>query len=208
MSLIVKICGITRVDDALAAVDAGADWIGLNFWPGTPRCVDPETARALVSAIAGRAEAVGVFVNAEVTTIVQTIAAVGLDRVQLHGTEPASWLSQLPIPGFKAFAIDSREDLAEIPPYLPSSDNLFLLDARHPTLPGGTGLRVNVELAREATTLGRMMLAGGLRPENVGEAIAAVQPCGVDTASGVESAPGIKDAAAMRAFVAAARDAA
>jgi len=205
MSLLIKICGITRVEDALAAVDAGADWLGLNFWPGTKRCVKPATARAIVEALEGRAECVGVFVNASTEDIQRILMDVPLDRIQLHGQEEPRMLSQFSIPAFKAFAVESSADLDRIPSYVADNDSYFLLDARHPTLPGGTGQRVNTELANAAHGHGRLLLAGGLRPENVADAITAVRPFGVDTASGVEHAPGVKDPAAMRAFIQAAR---
>ncbi|HEY8923712.1 MAG TPA: phosphoribosylanthranilate isomerase [Polyangia bacterium] len=205
MALLIKICGITRPEDAAAAAAAGADALGVNLWPGSKRFVgDERAALAVLEAVPPGVLKVGVFVNAPPLEVATTAARLGLDRVQLHGDERPEDFAGVPgldrprlvravrvrDPG--SFADDARW-AAEV----------FLYDAFVDGY-GGGGMTGPWDLiaARASRPL---WLAGGLRPDNVGAAIRAVRPDGVDVASGVESAPGRKDAALMRAFVAAAR---
>lgn len=195
----VKICGITNVADACAAADAGADLIGLNFWPGTPRCVTMPRAREIADAVRGRVQVVAVFVDALEDEIRRTADAVGADFVQLHGAESAELAESLkPLRVIKAFHVAGLADLAQLAGF---PAEVCLLDARVERMPGGTGRTIDWQLAREASRHGPILLAGGLTPENVAEAVRVARPWGVDTASGVERAPGIKDARKVANFV-------
>lgn len=206
--MIVKICGIRRLEDALAAVGAGADMLGFNFYPRSPRYVDPALCRRLVldlrDAGASMPVLVGVFVNAPAAEVGAILDQCGLDLAQLHGDEPPEALAALAGRAFKAIRSRSAGEAAiqarAYRPPQPVSPDL-LLDASAPGVYGGSGLAadwgVAAGLAREA----RVLLAGGLHPGNVGEAVAAAHPWGVDVASGVESAPGVKDASKMADFV-------
>ncbi|MCA9524536.1 MAG: phosphoribosylanthranilate isomerase [Myxococcales bacterium] len=201
----VKICGVTRPDDARVAVEAGADAVGLNFWRGSKRFIGLEAARAIVATLPSEVLRIGVFVDAGFDEIVRIATALELDNVQLHGDEPPELLVALDGLAFKAIRLRDDGDLARIPAYLVPPDPVFLIDTFDAEAPGGTGLVGRWDLARQATKLGRLLLAGGLTPENVAAALDSVHPWGVDTASGVESAPGIKDPARVRAFVDAVR---
>ena len=198
--MIVKICGITRPVDAAAAVAAGADWIGINFWPGSKRYV-AESARAKeIAAAAAGAVVVGVFVNQSADEIEAIAQGVPLSRVQLHGDEPDHHIRRLN--AIKAYRL--RSD-ADVDAAVASPADVLVLDAPSPGY-GGSGHTFDWSLARQVIAAGRAaLLAGGLSPDNVAAAVAAVRPYGVDAASGVESSPGVKDAGRMRAFVAAAR---
>ncbi|MDI1429443.1 phosphoribosylanthranilate isomerase [Polyangium sorediatum] len=204
-ALHVKICGFTRVDDVEAAVSAGADMIGLNFVSGSPRRIDVPLARALVAAARGCVEIVGVVADLDPARALEFVAEVGLDRVQLHGDEPPEAIDALGPRAFKALRIGGAEDVAIAARY---GGDLLLVDARVPGQQGGTGVRVDPALVVELARTRRLLLAGGLGPDNVAEAVRVVRPWGVDVASGVESAPGIKDERKMRVFVSEARRAA
>jgi phosphoribosylanthranilate isomerase len=193
----VKICGITRPLDARRAADLGADAIGLNFWPGSKRCVSPAQARAIVDALPPFVWAVGVFVNQPRATIRRVVRAVGLHAIQLHGDEAAGALRGYPVPVLKAVRVGDR--LPAIPHETP-----LIIDAAQPGF-GGGGVKVDWTLARRIARHHQVLLAGGLTPANVGRAIEAVGPWGVDVASGVESAPGIKDPKLLARFIRAAR---
>lgn len=202
--MIVKICGITRAEDAEGAVAAGADWIGLNFWPRSKRAVDPEAARALAGAAraAGQVAVVGVFVDATEDEIRAADAAVGLDFIQLHGDEPPRICTLFGERAIKAIRMAENADIAKLDAY---PCETVLLDAPSAEY-GGSGTTFNWRLARAASRTGkRIIVAGGLTPDNVSAAVAAVAPFGVDVASGVESAPGIKDPDLVRRFVRAAK---
>ena len=198
---IIKICGITSVKDALMIAQAGANWIGLNFWAPSPRSISSERAKEIVDALPSHIQTVGVFVDEQTEEMNRIASECGLDWIQLHGEEPASLLTSLHVPAFKALRVGSEADVEASRDYLATDEDLFLVDARHPTLPGGTGLQVSESVAHMLCPLGRMILAGGLTPKNVGTLITSIRPAGVDTASGVESAPGIKDADLVQEFV-------
>lgn len=210
----IKICGITRVCDAVAAADAGADAIGLNFFAGSSRNVSPLDALSIVEAVAGRALAVGVFVNSPAEEIAQIADQLKLDAVQLHGDEPASILRALPQRRvIKAFRVGS-DGLAPLRAWFDDAmrgalyPEAVLIDGCRPGEYGGTGQIADWSAAAAYTRTPNMpplVLAGGLRPENVAEAIVQVRPTAVDTAGGVETAPGIKCPNLINAFVAAAR---
>jgi phosphoribosylanthranilate isomerase len=205
--LIIKICGITTVEDAVMVANAGADWVGLNFWPDSPRFVSEERARAITAALPSAIRAVGVFVDADQQEMDRIARDCGLHMLQLHGNERPETVTALETPAFKAIRVGTQNDVENASRYVSGGDDLFLVDARHPTLPGGTGIQVATELARALQPLGRMLLAGGLTPDNVHERVREVRPAGVDTASGVESTPGRKDAVLVRRFVQEARSA-
>lgn len=211
----IKICGVTNVEDAAAAARAGAQAVGLNFYAQSPRSVTIGEAIEIAAALPGDVARVGVFVNAGVEQILETVERVGLDYVQLHGDEPAEVVAQLAGRGvlvIKAFRC-GEEGLRPAADFLTQCEKLgcmpdaVLIDAQAPGAYGGTGKVVDWNTLRPQNgKLGRcpILLAGGLTPENVAEAIRTARPWGVDTASGVESSPGKKDSKKMRAFVAAA----
>jgi phosphoribosylanthranilate isomerase len=205
MSVKVKICGLTSPADARAAADAGADLIGLMFYERSPRCVPLETAAQIAAALPPFVVRVGVFVNPTEAAAREAIARCGLNLLQFHGEEPPGFCTRFGVMSMKAFRIRDAESLTLLPAY---PTDAWLLDAFTPDQRGGTGAKFDWALAREAQKFGRpIFLAGGLTPENVAEAVRQVQPFGVDVSSGVESSPGRKDAAKMRAFITAAKGA-
>jgi phosphoribosylanthranilate isomerase len=201
----VKICGLTRPIDAERAVDSGADLLGLNFVPTSSRCIDIACAQTIAHVVNGRARLVGVFVDESLERILQVAADVPLDLVQLHGHESPEFVSAVGPRAFKAVAIGSAEDVEFAKTY---PGHLLLVDARVAGQHGGTGVRIDPRLVAPLARERSVILAGGLRPENVAEAVRQVRPRGVDVASGVESAPGIKDEWMMQEFVQEARRAA
>ena len=201
----VKICGITNLDDALAAIAAGADVLGLNFYEKSPRHVSMKTAAEISKKISPFIMRAGVFVNADENLVSRAIGECGLSLLQFHGDETPEFCVQFGLMSMKAIRIRDAESLKELPRF---QTDAYLLDAYSPGARGGTGEKFNWELAVEAQKFGKpVFLAGGLTPENVAEAVRKVRPFGVDVASGVESAPGKKDHAKIRAFIAAVRTA-
>jgi phosphoribosylanthranilate isomerase len=201
----IKICGIKTVDDALSAMQAGADLIGFNFYSKSPRYIDVGMCRNIMSVVRshGRVVCVGVFVNASVGEILATLDTCGLSLAQLHGDEPAGMLQQLEGMAFKAF----RGIPENLNGFAREATPAFLLDASVKGVYGGSGVTADWNGAAELAKEYPLLLAGGLTPENVAEAVRQVRPWGVDVASGVESEPGKKDAEKMRKFVAVVRDA-
>jgi len=203
MSVKVKICGITNPADGLAAAEAGADLIGLMFYDGSPRRVALPVAEEIARVMPPPVVKVGVFVNPTEGLVSAAIARCGLNLLQFHGDEPPEFCTQFGVMSMKAFRIRDAASLAALPRY---ATDAWLLDAYSPERRGGTGGTFNWDFAIEARKFDRpIFLAGGLTPENVAEAVRRVQPFGVDVSSGVESAPGRKDAAKVRAFIAAAK---
>jgi phosphoribosylanthranilate isomerase len=197
----VKICGITNLADALAAIAAGAHALGLNFYEGSPRHVSLKTAAEISKQLPPFLMRAGVFVNADEELVTRAIGECSLSLLQFHGDEPPEFCTQFGLMSMKAFRIRDVESLKEIPNY---PTDAYLLDAYSPDARGGTGEKFNWDLAVEAQKFGKaIFLAGGLTPENVAEAVRKVRPFGVDVCSGVESSPGKKDHAKMRSFVAA-----
>jgi len=202
----VKICGITRLEDAQQAVDLGAAALGFNFYPPSPRYIEPEAARAMVRLMPPFVTSVGVFAQeTDAGRVISMALEAGVTAVQLHGPGFPD-LQELLSAFTLVVAVPVRanfkaEALAKFRP------NAYLLDAFDPDRPGGTGKTFDWKAAREAKRYGPIILAGGLTPENVGQAVRVVRPYAVDVASGVESAPGIKDAAKLRAFFAAVTEA-
>ena len=214
----VKICGIRTLDNTLMAAQAGADLIGLNFYAPSPRSLDLYSAREIAQGMRDKLgekcpTLVGVFVTAAADEIRDIMQFVGLDFAQLSGDESADTLAALSGAAFKSIRprdLDSASrEIDGLSAHFPTDDRApsLLLDAWHPQLYGGTGETANIELAVALRrTVPRLMLAGGLTPDNVGERAGVIRPWGVDVASGVESGePGIKDAAKVRAFIRAAR---
>jgi phosphoribosylanthranilate isomerase len=201
----VKICGITSVGDAEEAVDAGADALGLMFYPGSPRHISLETAQTIERRLPPFIIRVGVFADPAPDDVFSAMHQCGLNLLQFHGHETPEFCRQFGIMTMKAFRIRDAESLREIPDY---QTDAFLLDSYVPGIAGGTGATFNWELAREARKFGKpVFLAGGLTPENVADAVRTASPFGVDVSSGVEQSPGKKDPLKMRAFVAAVRSA-
>ncbi len=203
MSVKVKICGITSVADGLAAAEAGADMIGLMFYEHSPRQLSLSAAAEIARALPPFVVKVGVFVNPPADLVLRAMGDCGVSLLQFHGEEPPEFCTQFGAMSMKAFRVRDASSLATLPQY---QTDAWLLDAFSPNAHGGTGAKFNWDLAVEAMELGRpIFLAGGLTPENVAEAVRAVQPFGVDVSSGVESAPGKKDHAKVRAFIQAAK---
>ncbi len=200
----VKICGLTTVDDAVRCIEAGAQAIGLNFWPGSPRCVDVSTARAIVEAGGDRATMVGVFVDFTLDQIREILLETGVQWAQLHGDETPELVAQLLPRAYKAVGVTDGSAV-EFARRYPGEH--VLLDASVPGTPGGTGRTFDWDIAAAVAKERKVTLAGGLTPDNVAEAVRAVKPFRVDVASGVESAPGTKDAESVRSFIRAARSA-
>lgn len=200
----IKICGIKTVTDALAAMDAGADLIGFNFYPKSPRYSDVGQCRDVMSVMRkyGHITYVGVFVNSSVEEIRATMETCGLSLAQLHGDESVEVLKQLEGKAFKVF----RGIPESVDGFTRSESPAFLVDAYVKGIYGGSGVMADWSGAAELAKKYPLLLAGGLTPENVAEAIGRVKPWGVDVASGVESAPGEKDAGRMKKFVQAVRD--
>lgn len=205
MRTFVKVCGITSPEDARLAAEAGADAIGLVFWTGSPRRVDLQAARRISQALPPHVLRVGVFVDADRETLARAADRAGLDLLQLHGEEPPEALAGLPRRAWKAVRVGPGFVPADILRYAGRAAGL-LLDTRGDGAPGGTGRSFDWSLVRGLRErCPFLILAGGLTPETVATAIRAVRPHGVDVASGVESSPGRKDAARVRAFVEAVR---
>lgn len=200
----IKVCGITRVEDARAAVELGADLLGLNFYAKSPRYVEPEAAQRIADAVRGRTVLVGVFVNETRERVEEVAARVGLDLVQFHGDESPREVEPFGARAIRALRWTGRRDQARLAEY-PRVWG-FLLDRRHDSLYGGSGEAWDYRSVAGLLVTKPVLLAGGLGPRNVRSAVAAVRPWGVDVASGVESAPGRKDRALLRRFFSEVRD--
>jgi phosphoribosylanthranilate isomerase len=206
----VKICGITTAEDALMAAEAGADLLGLVFYPPSSRYVTADRACQIAEAVRGSlspVRLVGVFVDVEPAAIRSVMDSCGLDVAQLHGSESPEVVAELTNDGmrvFKAFRIRDAGSLREIPLYAVSA---YLLDTYVRGQPGGTGHTFNWALAERAKAHGPILLAGGLTQDNVAQAIAAVRPWAVDVSSSVEGSPGRKDAGKVLRFISAVKQA-
>jgi phosphoribosylanthranilate isomerase len=202
MAMRIKVCGVTRCEDAELAVGLGADFIGLNFYPPSPRCLAMEPAAAIARVVKGRARLVGVFVNAARAYVKERLESLELDLLQFHGDEDDAALQGWPVPVIRALRLRSDAaldaiDIGEI------KADFILIDTFHPQLFGGTGRTRRLDALR-ALDLSRVFVSGGLAPDNVAEA-AALNPYALDVASGVEAAPGIKDPGKLGSFIANAR---
>lgn len=196
----VKICGITRLPDALAAVEAGADALGFMFFEGSKRNIAPADAAQIIHALPPFVAKVGVFVNASAEKVRAIVAQCGLDTLQFHGEETPEFCRQFtPLKVVKSFRIQNADSLKSLPNY---AVDAWLLDSYVAGQRGGTGEKFNWDLACQAKELGRpVILAGGLSPENIADAVQQVWPFGVDVSSGVETAPGRKDTRLVQQFV-------
>jgi phosphoribosylanthranilate isomerase len=213
----VKVCGLTEVANALACASAGADWIGLNFHPTSPRSIPVERGAELASALRGQAEPVGLFVDRPIAEVVEIASRVGLGTIQLHGEESPEYLLQLstslahPPQIVRAFRLSDPASVDRMVAYLDRAGDLgcspfaVLVDAHVPSQSGGTGRSIPREVLDRLPPHPRLILAGGLDPSNVADRVALVRPWMVDVASGVESSPGIKDIDRVTAFIEEAR---
>jgi phosphoribosylanthranilate isomerase len=199
--MFVKICGITRLEDAEAAVAAGAGAIGFVFWPKSPRFIDPHRARQIAAALPPLVPTVGVFVNQPREYVNGVARLVRLGAVQLHGDETPAFAAALSNPVVKAIST-GHADLESWPARV-----RLLLDVQDPVMRGGTGRTIDWVAAARLAEQREILLAGGLTPENVADAVARVRPFGIDVSSGVERAPGIKDHRRLRALFEAVHDA-
>ncbi len=203
----VKICGVTRLEDAILAVDLGADAVGLNFHPGSPRCISVDEAAVIVRNLPPHAEAVGVFVDRswqEIGDVAQSLP--GMRWVQRHGA-PLADMPPVEWRFIPAFAVETESSLQTITGYLDRCiatgrlPDAVLVDAHVPGQHGGTGRQAPWDLLADFHPIVPVVLAGGLTPDNIAQAIRQVRPHAVDVASGVESGPGIKDAAKLKQFI-------
>ncbi len=194
----VKICGITNLEDALDAVEFGADAVGFVFYKRSPRYIEPHIAGEIIKRLPPFTVAVGVFVNEDPSEIERTINITGIHIVQLHGEEPPERVV-CPEKTIKSIRVKELTDLEPLKLY--SGVSAFLLDTYSPDKYGGTGEVFNWDIAIHAKEFGRIILAGGLNPENIERAIRYVQPYGVDVSSGVEIKKGKKDRELMRLFI-------
>jgi phosphoribosylanthranilate isomerase len=198
--MFVKICGITRPEDADAAVKAGADAIGFVFWPGSPRFIDPYRARAIAVTLPPFVTTVGVFVNQPIEYVTGVASLVRLSAVQLHGDETIEYAAALSRPVVKAMSLGDERVTAW------PAQTTVLLDVHDPVRHGGTGRTIDWTAAAAVAAGRRILLAGGLTPDNVAEAVARVRPFGIDVSSGVERTPGVKDHERLRALFEALHD--
>ncbi len=203
MPVIVKICGITNVADALMAAAAGADALGFIFYEHSPRFVTPESVSEIVQALPPHIVKVGVFVNASPERVAEAAARGSLNILQFHGDESPDYCLQFGLMSMKAFRVQNSESLEKLKEF---PTHAWLLDAYTPGALGGTGEVFDWDLAIQAKQMGRpVFLAGGLTPDNVARAVSRVQPYGVDVSTGVEAAPGRKDPEKVRRFIQAAK---
>jgi phosphoribosylanthranilate isomerase len=199
--MFVKICGMTRVEDAMAAVDAGAGAIGFIFWPASPRFIDPHRARKIAAMLPPFVTAVGVFVNQPLDYVNGVSSLVRLGAVQLHGDETPAFAAAVTSPVIKAMSLGAG-DVQAWP-----AEVRVLLDVHDPVVRGGTGRTIDWTAAADVAAQRQILLAGGLTPDNVADAVARVRPFGIDVSSGVERAPGIKDHRRLQALFEAVHDA-
>lgn len=200
----VKICGITNLEDALTAIDAGADALGFVFHPQSPRHVFPEQAAAIIRHLPPFVQTIGLFVDEPLDMVNAAADQCGLDVIQLHGMERPGYCDSVRRRVIKTFRM---KDITSLEPMRDYRVSAFLLDAWSPAAHGGTGQTFNWEIAACASQSNRIILAGGLTPENVAEAVRKVRPYGVDVSSGVESGPGKKDSRRIVDFIANAKSA-
>ena len=194
----IKICGITNFDDALAAADAGADALGFNFYKKSPRYIEPEKAAEIISQLPPFVMPVAIFVNEREERIRDIQFTTGIKVLQFHGDERPDFCDRFATRVIKAFQVKDKESVKHMAQYHVSA---LLLDSYKEGVRGGTGTTFDWHLAVVAKTFGRIILAGGLTPENVAEAVKLVQPYGVDVAGGVETGKGIKDHAKIKKFI-------
>ena len=196
----VKVCGITRAQDAALAAELGATAVGFVFWRGSPRYIDPPDAAAIARTLPPEVAPVGVFVNPTRDDVRRIAETVGLSTVQLHGDEPATLCDGLPYDVWKAVPVDPDRDATRARLDRVPASVTVLLDASDRTRRGGTGRTIDWDVAATIAARRRIILAGGLAPDTVGLALRVVRPAGIDVSSGVEASPGVKDHKDLRAF--------
>lgn len=196
--MLIKICGITRLEDARLAAELGAGAVGFVFWPRSPRFIDPYRARGIAAQLPAFVATVGVFVDQTAEYVNSVASLVGLSAVQLHGDEDTRFAAHIRRPVIKA--IGWQEPKAGLDLTIWPVRMMILLDVHDPERRGGTGLTIDWTWAGSIAAARRVLLAGGLSPENVGEAVARVRPFGIDVSSGVEARPGVKDHGRVRAL--------
>ena len=197
--VLVKICGLTNLNDAMDAIELGADYLGFNFYPDSPRYLPPEKAVEIFQEIPTNIPKVGVFVNEDIQEVLDLAIELNLDLLQFHGDESPEMLNPIGYPWYKAIRMKDESVLFEIPRY---ECEWILTDSFSEKAYGGTGLTTQWDLVRRVQGMGKkVVLAGGLNPDNVSIAVATVKPMMVDVASGVESEPGVKDRLKMEMFI-------
>ncbi len=201
--MLIKICGITRLEDARFAVACGANALGFVFWPDSPRSIDPARARAIAAVLPPFVTPVGVFVNQPAEYVNEVAAAVGLGVVQLHGDESSRFRRQPEPAGVEGDDVDRDDAAIDRWP----AETMVLLDAHDPVRRGGTGRTIDWTAAASVAARRPIVLAGGLNPDNVADAIERVRPFGIDVSSGVEAAPGVKDHGRLKQLFDAIREA-
>lgn len=196
----IKVCGITTWTDACRAVDCGADALGFNFYRPSPRYITPHAARRIIARLPKHVACAGVFVNEPIEFVLRARNISGINLAQLHGEEPPELVARIAerMVTIKVFRVSPQFRVTALKRY--KAADAYLLDGFSPRLRGGTGRTVDWRLARRAGRFGPIVLAGGLNPENITEAIRKARPAAVDVNSGVESAPGRKDVKKLRAF--------
>ncbi|MDH4227737.1 MAG: phosphoribosylanthranilate isomerase [Deltaproteobacteria bacterium] len=195
----VKICGITSVEDALMAVEAGADALGFVFWKNSPRYVDPAKAGEIVKALPPFVITVGVFVDEKQDVVNNVVKEAGLTVAQLHGSETNDYIKGVHVKSIKAVRVKSTEDMILLASF--DAASAVLLDTYKEGVPGGTGTTFDWEIASGTEDFATVILSGGLTPDNVARAVKMVRPYAVDVSSGVESKPGKKDAKKVQKFI-------
>jgi phosphoribosylanthranilate isomerase len=205
--VMVKICGITNATDARRAVEAGADFLGFNFYSKSPRYIEPAKARQIALRLPAKVSVVGVFVNESEKTMLEIARTVGLDFLQLHGDESPEMISRLKrtLPVIKAIRVQKSFHPANLTRF--GTSDALLLDGFDVHVRGGTGKTFAWDIARRASRYGKIFLAGGLKPENIADAIRIAEPYAVDVCSGVEIEPGKKDSARLKALMQAVKNA-
>lgn len=198
MSILVKICGLTNLEDTMDAIELGADFLGFNFYPDSPRYIQPDRAKEIFREIPGGVVKVGIFVNADIQTVIDMAIDLELDYLQFHGDETPDYCNRFGRPWWKAFRPQNEKDLAIISPY---KSEWLLIDSFVEKAFGGTGIVSNWDLAQKAKQYGKLILSGGLRSDNIEMALGSVKPYAVDVASGVESSPGVKERSKMEEFI-------
>ena len=196
--LCVKVCGITRAEDAALAVEAGADLLGFNFYAASPRCVSTALAASIVRTLPRHVLAVGIFVNPEADAVRRAVEMAGIALLQFHGDEPPEFCRAFAVPAMKVLRVARLADLYKAARAYP--DEWLVADTADPLLYGGTGRALAVEPVA-GTLARRLFVAGGLKPETVADVVRMLRPLGVDVCSGVERSLGVKDPERVRSFV-------